>query len=65
MDLIGAHLVLACQRTGCGAVESVDLGTFDVGDAVRVEQDEWPDGWGWDVNGNDQVLHCDEHRAAG
>lgn len=63
--LNGAQLVLTCQRTDCTDQVIVDLGEepwhFKLVDLVGDE--EIPEGWGWDANGNDAVLHCPEHRS--
>lgn len=56
---IGCNLIYACQRTGCDAVEIVE-----VGDATWTPVGDFrPRGWSWDINGLDCVLHCPEHAA--
>lgn len=67
MSLLGTGVYLACQRSGCEAVETIEVTITDqrydygLGDEIA---DAWPDGWGWDVNGCDEVLHCPDHRTA-
>lgn len=69
--MVGACLVLVCQRTGCDSVETIAMGELDgpeLAVAHSVAQtlaEEWPEGWGWDAVGLNRVLHCPEHRHAG
>lgn len=69
--MIGAHLVLGCQRSGCEATEEIDMGVLGPGlpmatahSVAEILEDDWPEGWGWDQIGVDRVLHCPEHRGS-
>ena len=59
--LLGAHLVLVCQRTDCEATEAIEIlppPTERVGDLMA----DFAPVWGWDTAGVNTVLHCPEHR---
>lgn len=57
-----------CQRTGCGATAAIELDEL-LYDAEGLErsasemQDVAPEGWAWEINGLENVLHCPEHVA--
>lgn len=68
---MSAHVVLACQRSDCNALEDLELTAEDVRQLTplaiqtrAVEEQVIEDGWGYDLadNGLDEVLHCPEHR---
>ncbi len=67
---IGANLVLSCQRVDCEAEADVSVGDYASDEMTRYDalgmanaiEEEWPEGWGWDMSGMDKVLHCPKHR---
>lgn len=66
--MIGVNLVLACQRSDCDAIEVIDVGELAPGPHAafgldEIINDEWPEGWGWDTDGVNSLLHCPEHRS--
>lgn len=68
-EIIGTVLVLGCQRSDCDAIEQIDVGQIRPGTHAAFGLDEaisegWPDGWGWDYEGVNSVLHCPEHRSS-
>jgi hypothetical protein len=56
----GVTVIVECQRSDCDAKDTVDVMGFDASAAVA---SLFPEGWGFDTVGLDDVLHCPEHRA--
>lgn len=65
--MIGANLVLGCQRIDCDEEAVIEIGISAAGDKSGgiddIVREDWPEGWGWDHEGANSFLHCAEHRS--
>jgi len=65
MELLGMQVVLTCQRIDCDAQLARDLDDFEPLAMVgTIKPERIADGWGFDQEGFNRVLHCPAHRTS-